>query len=164
MFKNNSLHAHWISNVKICSNDKNAMETMISLNSNTLFPKILEFKVDGNMNTTYYDFSIITNADIISNFRKVDNLYTRFDIIIDDVVVSDIDFIITAVCYYSKIKCRFYVDENHENNTVFRLSMDCIYLTSTNRKDIRNGPIDTINFHYNNGFCVPRNVKMLYFK
>lgn len=170
MFKN-ILSARWVSNVKICENDDSALATMILSNSNTLFTKTLEFQVNSNTiihkngnNTLYCDFLMTTTTDIISNFKKLDDNYTGFDILIDNVIVSNVDFIINAMCYYSQIKCRFYLDNDYNHNTTFKLGMDCVYLNHTNRNDIRSGPVDTMNFHYENGFCIPRNIKMLYFK
>lgn len=161
--------ALWVSNVKFCTDFESAIGK--ANDSNTFCTATQEFQVnehtiietDKDTLESYCDFEIKRSADIIMNFKKVGNNYNRVEILIEDKVVSDIDFIIHVACLYTPIKCRFYFNDKNQTD-VMKLSIDCVFLSLMERKKMVVGPIETKHCFYNNGYCIPRNIQIMYFK
>lgn len=169
-------NAYWVDNVVFCTDEDSAIDELQKQTSNVSFTNIFQFEITNetelhnvNDGLVYCEFLLNSSADIICNFQ-LNCINSNFiEISIDDKICTNPDFIFLVACSKSIIKIRFYLPQNKESINIGKkcqIQAECIYLTEINKAQLldNNGLIDTIQFHYEDGYCIPRNIKILYLK
>lgn len=163
---------NWISNVDTCIDEADALSKLEKQINNVLFPKSIEIHLDKN-NMKYCEYAQVyyvdivlshnNTGDIISNISSPDDFNNYMRILIDDTMVTNIDYVFMIACPLSEIKFRFFLNHAEISCEFDKIvTMDCIILTTENKAKLNLGAFETPYFYYKDGKCFPRNINIMY--